>query len=68
MPRMSGYEVCQKIRRNKPPHELPIIFLTAKNQTADMVTSFKSGGNDFPDETYIQARVVTPGPHPFGTA
>ncbi|MCX6583709.1 MAG: ATP-binding protein [Candidatus Aminicenantes bacterium] len=47
MPRMSGYEVCRKIRERYPVNELPIIFITAKNQDADLVTAFNEGGNDF---------------------
>jgi len=47
MPRMSGYEVCRKIRERYPVNELPIIFITAKNQDEDLVTAFNEGGNDF---------------------
>ncbi|MEM7353595.1 MAG: ATP-binding protein, partial [Acidobacteriota bacterium] len=47
MPRMSGYEVCRRIRRHHPPQELPVIFLTAKNQVADLVAGFAAGANDF---------------------
>ncbi len=47
MPRMSGYEVCQKIRETHPPHKLPIILLTAKNQVSDLVVGFTAGANDY---------------------
>ena len=47
MPKMSGYEVCRRLRERFPPHELPIIFLTAKNQPHDLVTGFKQGANDY---------------------
>lgn len=47
MPRMSGYEVCQKIRQRFLPNELPIIMITAKNQVADLVEGFLSGANDY---------------------
>jgi signal transduction histidine kinase/ligand-binding sensor domain-containing protein/HPt (histidine-containing phosphotransfer) domain-containing protein/BarA-like signal transduction histidine kinase len=47
MPRMSGYEVCKKLRETWSVHELPVIFLTAKNQVADLVESFAVGGNDY---------------------
>ncbi len=47
MPRMTGYEVCQKIRSRFPAHELPIVMLTAKNQVADIVEGFTSGANDY---------------------
>ena len=47
MPRMSGYEVCKQLRERWPVHELPVIFLTAKNQVFDLVTGFASGANDY---------------------
>lgn len=47
MPRMTGYEVCQKIRETYPAIELPVIILTAKNQTSDLVEGFESGANDY---------------------
>jgi signal transduction histidine kinase/ligand-binding sensor domain-containing protein/class 3 adenylate cyclase len=47
MPRMSGYEVCQKIREKYLPNELPIIMITAKNQVADLITGLNTGANDY---------------------
>ncbi|MFK7923684.1 MAG: ATP-binding protein [Bacteroidia bacterium] len=47
MPRMSGYEVCQKIREQFLPSELPVIMLTAKNQIVDLVESLHTGANDY---------------------
>ncbi len=47
MPRMTGYEVCQKIRERFPAHELPIVILTAKNQTENIVEGFTLGANDY---------------------
>lgn len=47
MPRMSGYEVCKKIRESYLPSELPIIMVTAKNQVADLVQGLDSGANDY---------------------
>ncbi len=47
MPRISGYEVCERLRERYPAQELPVIFLTAKNQVTDMVVGFDVGGNDF---------------------
>ncbi len=37
MPRMSGFEVCQKIRESYDSSELPIIIVTAKNQISDLI-------------------------------
>ncbi|MGK5094199.1 SpoIIE family protein phosphatase [Deltaproteobacteria bacterium TL4] len=47
MPRMNGYEVCQKIREQHSGIALPIIMLTAKNQVLDLVEGFRSGANDY---------------------
>ncbi|WP_286232830.1 response regulator [Thalassotalea sediminis] len=47
MPKMSGYEVCNHIREWYSLNELPVIFLTAKNQVIDLVESFAVGGNDY---------------------
>ncbi len=47
MPRMTGYEAAQRIREIRPRQDLPIIFITAKHFASDLVTGFRSGGNDF---------------------
>ncbi|MBO1317585.1 ATP-binding protein [Acanthopleuribacter pedis] len=47
MPNMSGYQVCEVIRENHPPNELPVLFLTAKSRLQDLVRGFKAGANDY---------------------
>lgn len=47
MPRMSGFEVCTRIRQDKPADDLPVIFLTAKNQVSDLVRAFGDGASDY---------------------
>jgi signal transduction histidine kinase/class 3 adenylate cyclase len=47
MPRISGYEVCQKIRQKHLSSALPIIMVTAKNQVNDLVEGFDLGANDY---------------------
>lgn len=47
MPGMDGIEVCKQIRSNKKWCDIPIIFLTARNQTEDIVRAFESGGADY---------------------
>jgi len=47
MPRISGYEVCQKIREKHLSTELPVIMVTAKNQVNDLVEGFELGVNDY---------------------
>jgi diguanylate cyclase (GGDEF)-like protein len=63
MPRMSGYEVCQRLRERYSLFELPILMLTAKNQIQDTVLGFRSGANDYVqkpfDKDELMARVRT---------
>ncbi|KJS64814.1 MAG: hypothetical protein JL50_18185 [Peptococcaceae bacterium BICA1-7] len=47
MPEMSGYEVCRRIRQNKSHYDLPVLMLTAKTLTEDIVMGFESGANDY---------------------
>lgn len=47
MPKMSGYEVCKQIRKHNTIYELPVIMLTAKNQSGDISTAFSLGANDY---------------------
>ncbi len=47
MPKMTGYEVTQKLRERFNPTELPIILLTAKTQVQDIVTGLNIGANDY---------------------
>jgi two-component system sensor histidine kinase ChiS len=47
MPKMTGYEVTQKLRDRFSAAELPIILLTAKNQVQDIVTGLNVGANDY---------------------
>lgn len=47
MPRIPGYEVCQKIRERYLLTELPVIMVTAKNQVNDLVEGLGIGANDY---------------------
>ncbi|MBW2264174.1 MAG: diguanylate cyclase, partial [Deltaproteobacteria bacterium] len=47
MPRMSGYEVCRRLRATRSASQMPVIYLTAKDRTKDLVEAFQTGGNDY---------------------
>ena len=44
MPEMDGYEACRQIKASPQWRDLPIIFLTAKTDTADIVQKVKKIG------------------------
>lgn len=47
MPRMSGYEMCMRLRETYTAVELPVVLLTGKNQVQDLVEGFNAGANDY---------------------
>ncbi|PCI23886.1 MAG: hypothetical protein COB67_12365, partial [SAR324 cluster bacterium] len=47
MPVMNGYEVCKKVRETYEPSALPILMLTAKYHTEDLIQGLNSGANDY---------------------
>ena len=63
MPKMSGYEVCKKIREVSSIYDMPVIMLTAKNHPQDIVVGFDVGANDYITKPFekneLLARVKT---------
>lgn len=47
MPGIHGTEVLKKIREKFNPIELPIIMITAKSETSDVVSCLQNGANDY---------------------
>ena len=47
MPGMDGLELCRTIKSNEKFRDIPVIFLTAKNQTEDLTAGFNAGGVDY---------------------
>jgi sigma-B regulation protein RsbU (phosphoserine phosphatase) len=63
MPDMDGYEVCRRLKANPVTVGIPVIFLTAKDQTADEAEGFAIGAADYihkpVNPPILQARVKT---------
>jgi len=47
MPRMSGFEVCRKIKANPTTRDVVVIMVTALNEVADFERAVECGTNDF---------------------
>jgi class 3 adenylate cyclase len=47
MPGIDGFETCQHIKASTAWREIPIIFLTARTETADIVRGFEVGAVDY---------------------
>jgi len=68
MPRLDGFSLAEQIRRENA--NVPILFLTARSQPADVVRGFELGGNDYLKKPFsmdelivrIRARLGQPAP------
>lgn len=47
MPGMDGFEVCRRLKANAATHHVPVILVTALDQTSDRVQGLESGADDF---------------------
>ena len=47
MPEMDGFEVCRQIKADEKSSGIPVLFLSALDETADKVKGFAAGGLDF---------------------
>ena len=45
--RSTGFEVCRRIKRNPRTARIPVVFVTALNDTSDRVKAIEAGGDDF---------------------
>ena len=45
--RSTGFEVCRRIKRDPRSRSIPVIFVTALNDTTDRVKAIEAGGDDF---------------------
>ena len=47
MPEMDGFETCRQLKAAEKWRQIPVIFLTAKTETADLVQGFELGAVDY---------------------
>lgn len=47
MPEMNGYEVCQHLKSEPKTREIPVIFISAKDEVFDKVNAFAVGAVDY---------------------
>lgn len=63
LPDMDGFEVCRHLKANLLTMGVPVIFLTARTETDDIVRGFEAGGVDYITKPFrpaeLRARVRT---------
>jgi putative two-component system response regulator len=63
MPEMTGYEVCELLKKDPETKDIPIIFISALSEPFDKVKAFSLGGVDYITKPFqaeeVQARIET---------
>jgi CheY-like chemotaxis protein len=59
MPKMSGFEVCRRIRSNPATKTLPVIMVTALNELGDIERAIESGTDDFLSKPVNKWELIT---------
>lgn len=63
LPGIDGYEICEKLKAKTETSDIPVIFLTAKTETDDIVKGFECGAVDYVTKPFnpreLIARVKT---------
>lgn len=63
MPEMNGYEICRRLKENEALRDIPIIFISALDETVDKIKAFNAGGVDYITKPFqaeeVHARVKT---------
>ncbi|PSB01296.1 response regulator transcription factor [Merismopedia glauca] len=47
LPKVDGFTVCQRLRRDRRTADIPVLMLTALGQTQDKVEGFNAGADDY---------------------
>jgi CheY-like chemotaxis protein len=59
MPKMSGFEVCRRLKSNPKTRDIPIIMVTALNEFGDIEQGIDSGTDDFISKPVNKLELVT---------
>jgi len=63
MPEMDGYEVCKQLKTEAKLKDIPVIFISAMNESIDKIKAFGAGGVDYVTKPFqaeeVEARVKT---------
>ncbi len=58
LPDLDGYEVCRQLKSNKQTEDIPIVFLSALNETSNKVQGFAAGGVDYISKPFQAEEVL----------
>ena len=57
MPEMDGFETCRRLKANPSTAEIPVIFITAKDEIESLIEGFEVGGVDYITKPFNEKEV-----------
>lgn len=58
MPEMDGYATCRELKSNSETKDIPVVFVSSKDQDADKVWAQMQGGVDFVTKPYSADQII----------
>lgn len=58
MPELNGFEVCEQMQKDSRLKDIPVIFLTAKAEAADILKGFEAGAVDYVTKPFTGAELL----------
>jgi len=59
MPEMGGLDVCRRLKQNEATRDIPVIFISARDETKNLVAGFQAGGVDYVIKPFQAEEVVS---------
>ncbi|MCP4021038.1 MAG: response regulator, partial [Desulfobacteraceae bacterium] len=59
LPDMNGIDVCRRIKANPETADIPVIFISADNETDLKVKALKAGGIDYVTKPFMPVEIIT---------
>ena len=59
MPRMSGYQLCTKVKADPATRDIPIVMVTALSEVSDVERAVESGADDFLTKPVYKLELIT---------
>jgi signal transduction histidine kinase len=58
LPDEDGFSICNKLKKKESTADIPVLFLTAKNETSDKIQGFKVGAVDYITKPFEELEVI----------
>jgi two-component system, sensor histidine kinase and response regulator len=58
MPGLNGFDTCRKLKENPATEKIPVIFVSANNDTENILKGFEAGGVDYAAKPLVESEIL----------